>query len=379
MKKKTLFAAFAVSAAMFLIGAVPVCAANEKYAELHGDTIVIPHELVVDKNATTVHDAKFTFSVDGFRNTDDPDYLFKGPNGASVTESLTYSDEDVEGASAEENSGKKTVKKEVVLDLKNVKFTDVGIYRYVVTQNLETGSHVTWDSNPRYIDIAVVDDGNDKLKVDSVLFRTDPESSPSKTDRFTNSYTANTLTVAMQVDGNQSSQNKFFKFTVKLTKKTGDDPSAITDVTPIKVSGPESGLSSVSSATSYDVEEINAANSITSITCEDLAKGHVFYLRDGQSLVLADIPAGYGYTVTEVREDYQPAVAVSGDTVYDKKTGVHVNDGVLTAYTTVTFTSKRQADISTGVMVAVAVPALLLLTGVVGAGVILSHKRKGRQ
>ena len=90
MKKKSVFAAFVVCTAWFLVSAVPVCAAEEKYAEIYGDTVTLSHELVVDKQATTVHNAKFTFSVaaSDAKTTDDPVYLVKGPNGATVTESL---------------------------------------------------------------------------------------------------------------------------------------------------------------------------------------------------------------------------------------------------------------------------------------------------
>lgn len=113
MKKKSVFAAFVVCTAWFLVSAVPVCAAEEKYAEIYGDTVTLSHELVVDKQATTVHNAKFTFSVaaSDAKTTDDPVYLVKGPNGATVTESLTYSNEDVAGAPSDETSGKKRSKK----------------------------------------------------------------------------------------------------------------------------------------------------------------------------------------------------------------------------------------------------------------------------
>lgn len=370
---------------MFLVSAVPVYALDEKYSPIYGGTVALSHELVVDKNATTVHDAKFKFSVAGTaaKATNDPDYLVKGPNGATVTTSLTYSDADVSGASVDENSGKKNVTKDITVSFSNVKFTDVGIYRYVVTQSLDSGSYISLDDNPtRYIDIAVVDDGQDKLKIDSVVVRTAPDIASSKSDRYTNKYTANTLTVSKQVSGNQSSPNKYFKFIVKLTKEdnTGNEnPAPITDTTPINVSGTESGISSVTLATSYKVDDINAANSITTITCKNLAEGHEFYLKGGQSLVLSDIPAGYGYSVTEVPEDYQPAVNVTGDTECTKNGGVQVSDQKLTAYTTLAFTNTRQADVSTGVMIAVAVPALLLLIGTVGAGAIISRKRKERQ
>lgn len=384
LKGISLFAVFAACTVLFFSSAVPVYAADEKYEVLKDVKVVLSHELAADKNATTVHDAKFTFSVAGSdaKASDDPVYLVKGPDGATVTKSLTYSDEDVAAASVDENTGKKTVKKEIEVDFSNVKFADVGIYRYVVTQTLDTGSCIVTDDNStRYIDIAVIDDGNDKLKVDSVVVRTAPDINASKSDRFTNAFTGNTLTVDMHVSGNQSSPNKYFKITVKLTKKddTGSGDSATITNPTIRVSGPESGLSSLTSATSYSVDDINAANSIASITCKDLAEGHVFYLKNGQRLVLTDIPAGYGYTVTEAHEDYQSAVAVTGDTDYPQKSSVHVTDDMLTAYTTLAFTNTRQADVSTGVMIAVAVPALLLLTGAVGAGVILSRKRKGRQ
>ena len=166
---------------------------------------------------------------------------------------------------------------------------------------------------------------------------------------------------------------------MKLTKK--DDAGSgdfvpVTDTTPINVSGPESGLSSVTYATSYDVGDINAANSITTITCQELADGHDFYLKDGQSVVLTDIPAGYGYSVTETPEDYQPAFTVTGDTGCSKNSNDHVSDELLTAYTTLAFTNTREADVSTGVMIAVAVPVLLLLISATGAGMILLHKRK---
>ena len=95
--------------------------------------------------------------------------------------------------------------------------------------------------------------------------------------------------------------------------------------------------------------------------------------------MLTDIPAGYGYSVTEVSEDYNPAVTAVGDSDYVKKSDVHVIDDRLTSHTTITFINTRQADVSTGVMLAVAVPGLLLLTGVVGTAVILLRKRKGRQ
>ena len=380
MKKKSLLAVVVVCAALFLAGAVPVYAADEKYAAISGDTVVLSHVLIVDKTATTVHDAKFTFSVAGSdaKATGDPVYLAKGPNGATITESLTYSDGDVASASADENSGRKAVKKEIAVNFANVKFTDVGIYRYAVTQSLDTGSHIELDDHStRYIDIAVVDGGDDKLKIDSVVVRTAPGIAASKSDRFTNAFTANTLTVVMHVTGNQSSPHKYFKVNVKLTKNDVETP--ITDTALINVSGPDSGLFSLTSATSYGVDAINDANSIATITCQELAQGHVFYLRDDQSLVLTDIPAGYGYSVTEVSEDYNPAVTAVGDSDYVKKSDVHVIDDRLTSHTTITFINTRQADVSTGVMLAVAVPGLLLLTGVVGTAVILSRKRKGRQ
>ena len=90
MKKKSLLASIVVCAAVFLICAVPVLAADETYAAIHGGTVALSHELVMDKNATTVHGAKFKFSVAGsnVKAAGDPVYLVKGPNGATVTESL---------------------------------------------------------------------------------------------------------------------------------------------------------------------------------------------------------------------------------------------------------------------------------------------------
>ena len=113
MKKKSLLASIVVCAAVFLICAVPVLAADETYAAIHGGTVALSHELVMDKNATTVHGAKFKFSVAGsnVKAAGDPVYLVKGPNGATVTESLTYSNEDVAGAPSDETSGKKRSKK----------------------------------------------------------------------------------------------------------------------------------------------------------------------------------------------------------------------------------------------------------------------------
>ena len=334
MKKKSLLASIVVCAAVFLICAVPVLAADETYAAIHGGTVALSHELVMDKNATTVHGAKFKFSVAGsnVKAAGDPVYLVKGPNGATVTESVTYSNADVAGASVDEDAGTKTATKEIAVNFSNVNFTDVGIYRYALTQTLDSGSDIVPDEiSTRYIDVAVIDDGEDRLKIESVVVRTAPDTASSKSDRLTNAYTGstvNTLTVVKHVSGNLSSGNKYFRFTVTLTKEAygeSGEPAAITDTTPINISGLDSDLSSVSFVTKYSAGTINSANS-ADVTCASLGAGQDFYLKEGQSLVLAGIPEGYGYTVTEAPEDYQPAVAVSGDTDYAEKSRVRVTD-----------------------------------------------------
>lgn len=378
LKNKALLATLAVSVMLLIGGAVPVYA-TDAYTPVQGGTVTLHHILDMDTQATTVHNAQFTFAVAGSaeKAAGDPDYVYAGPAGAAVTGSpLVYSDTDVSSAATEgAPTGKKRATKDITVNLSGVNFTDVGIYRYAVTETLPTGPFEATDGTTRYIDVNIIDN-NGALQIDSYVVRTVADTaSNQKSDNFSTAFSANTLTVSKNVAGNQGSKNKYFKFTVALTKAGQEE---ITDTTPIAVSGHDTTVSAVTSATGYTVEAINAANHVSTITCADLAAGHDFYLKHGQALILTDIPKGYGYTVTEVQEEYTPSVVVTGDTSCTKSS-TNVADSELTAYTTLAFTNTRRADVSTGVMLAVAVPALLLLTGVVGAGVILSRKRRRQQ
>ena len=166
-----------------------------------------------------------------------------------------------------------------------------------------------------------------------------------KSDSYVNSISTYDLQFGKEVEGNQGSKDKYFKYTVTITGlrgnseyfrpvESGETPDTTADGTNaykdkngtviasgtgvIRVVVPASVVQidqnkstytkepTKSSATKYDAETMKTANNVTQLTADSTGKiEHDFYLQDGDYIHLADIPSGVTYTIVEDAEDYK--------------------------------------------------------------------------
>ena len=321
-----------------------------------------------------------------------------------------------EGNTADE----KYAKKVLTIDFPNdTPFKEPGIYRYVITENPGTSvPGVTMDPvSTRTLDVYVVDDydsatNTNYLKFDTaVLYSGTITSGPkkelptgkTKTDvpngleagdksaGFTNSYTARTLSFGKEVEGNQGSKDKYFKFTLTIANAAG----ATLDVT---VADMETSTTETS-ATIYTKAVMDAANNADDV---DTIDGHqikvgttgtvtkYYYLRDGQYVTISGLPQGATYTLTEAAEDYTsaehtatiavPAVGTEGDPGYvAAKTYNDDVSGTIGANDIYTgFTNTKIGLLPTGILLSVAGPAVIGIIALLGIAVLFIRGRRRR-
>lgn len=342
--------------------------------------------------------------------------------------SVAFSNSDP--ATAESGKGTKTAKfstpdeltdekfaaKTMTLDLSDVEFTEPGVYRYVITEEEATGLAGLMNDpvNVRYLDIYVKDVAGDLVIDGSFLHTGDaaPKKTVDSTDTengkstgFSNSYETDNLIFSKAVSGNQGSKDKYFKFTVKLTNADGASINAADEFT---VSGNWDKAPVTNFGTDYTTAEMTAANATNltyypatatseemyTLTYAQLSAGYDFYLRSGDVIQIKGIPSKLGYVVTESYEDYAPSVDMSAGT--DTKTGdsatadgtaiagvndtaaktFSVTDTFLKANARADFTNTREGAVPTGVIVAVAVPAVLSIAAFAGVVTIIIKRKK---
>ena len=323
--------------------------------------------------------------------------------------------------SGEYASGYKYATDSVVVDFTACSFTEPGVYRYKLTETTPTAPYSNLTDDARTLDVYVPDKRTGtygELEVTGyVLYNTLVTGAPTnyqeaeavagigftsaeidktgtnenkKSSGFVNRYETVDLTVSKAVTGNQGSKDKYFKFTIKsnTTLETTDK---------FYLSGDFEAAPTATSATSYTTANMavtanhavldNTTNTYY-VTGATLNAGYVIYMQANQNVVINGLPKGVSYTVTEDAENYTPSTTVTGDTTNDNDLNnsdddssiasgntVTVSDTNLTMDTIVAYTNNRTGTIPTGVILAVAGPAVVGLV-VVGGIIVINAKRR---
>ena len=273
-------------------------------------------------------------------------------------------------------AGSKYASQDVTVNFSEVVFPAPGIYRYVITENAPTAKGVTNDPNAtRYLDVVVVKDNQDRdgdgnveeLRVDTYVMRTQPESidrngdyvvgdpnNPgAKTSSYTNTYNTVDLEFSKAIAGNQGDKNKQFKFT-------------------LQIQGANPGVYAVEVSRADVVQDNSVTANAGTYTITADANGDCtayFYLADGDTVKVLDLPVGYTYTLTEDPEDYTSSPTLASYT--DATSGSGVNADKKTGYT-----NTREGIIPTGVIITVAPFVIGLL--VFGAIILYVSARRRR-
>ena len=268
MKKnavKKSIGAIALASVMTMSMGTPVFAAEYGTVIDGTKTTTFDKYLVMDAQAE-VPNASFTYAVTAgtakaYNVADkkfeilagvDADKVTMAGVGSNVANTITYTQGDAtlndENALVKDynNATEKYAKKTATLDFSACKFTEPGIYRYIVTES-GTNQGVTNDADATRVVDVYVNDASDasgnKLTIASYVLHSNADDAPdvslgenngsagtyvgTKSQGFTNSYDTSDLSIKKEVSGNQASRDKYFEFTVNIT---GAVPGTVYDV-----------------------------------------------------------------------------------------------------------------------------------------------------
>lgn len=286
-------------------------------------------------------------------------------------------------------AGKKYALKTATLDFSNVRFTEPGVYRYIITEE-GTNQAITNDADPtRVLDVYVNDASTKtekKLTIAGYVLHSNENDEPdivagenagstgtyvaTKSQGFTNSYDTSDLTLRKQVTGNQASRDKYFKFTLNIDKA---QPNTKYDVV----------IDDADATSKSNVATIEAnagkANVTSIITDENGKATQEFYLQHGQQVTVQGIAKDTTYALTENTEDYKSTENTAATPVLTIKKGTDsagVNGTIASKDLTTGYLNTRDGVIPTGVIMTVAPFAAVTLLGAAGMVTMKMKKRE---
>lgn len=239
---------------------------------------------------------------------------------------------------AQGDAGSPTKTKEIRIDLPE--YESVGVYTYIIHKVGGGSAGVTYYGDAILLRVTVIEQDG-KIRI-AAVHTEDPESTgEGKKDDFDNLYSAGELTVHKDVEGIMGNKDKYFEFTVELTGeegKTYQDSYAIT-------------------GGSYD------ANPASIKIKPGETTEATFYLKDGDTIHIENLPYGVEYKVSET--------PVADYVTTETGTEGEVDEAVEQA----NFTNTKGGTVDAGVVLDSA-PYLFTLTGAAGVGLLLTLRRR---
>ena len=243
---------------------------------------------------------------------------------------------DVTYAQGDAGSANKTKQIEIQLP----EYDSVGVYTYIIHEAAGDSAGVTYYGDAILLRVTVIEQDG-KLRI-AAVHTEDPESTgEGKKDDFDNLYSAGELEVHKDVEGIMGNKDKYFEFTVQLTGeegKTYQDSYAIT-------------------GGSYD------ANPASIKIKPGETTEATFYLKDGDTIHIENLPYGVEYKVSET--------PVADYVTTETGTEGEVDEAVEQA----NFTNTKGGTVDAGVVLDSA-PYLFTLTGAAGVGLLLTLRRR---
>lgn len=209
----------------------------------------------------------------------------------------------------------------------------VGIYTYNITEEAGNTAGVTYDANPLYLKVTVIQQGDKKVRVATLHYK---DIDAKKTDKgFTNTYKAGNLAIKKEVTGNMGERESYFNVKVTLTAPEGTLASTV------KVTG---------GSKQYD-QTVTFVDNKAEITVQ---------VKHDDTVTLTNLP--YGVTYTVVEDDY------TGDKGGYYAPQYSENDGTVNSGNeSIIITNNKTIGIETGIFVD-NLPYIAIL-GIVVAGI----------
>jgi len=324
--EKLLAGVLSISLAMGVSVMPAFAASGETYADM--DSVVIKKNYELANEGTFSPAETFSFDIEAENVTD----ASEGIEAANYLPSVG----DVTYAQGEAGSANKTRQIEIQLP----EYDSVGVYTYIIHEVEGNSAGVTYYGDAILLRVTVIEQDG-KLRI-AAVHTEDPESTgEGKKDDFDNLYSAGKLEVHKDVEGIMGNKDKYFEFTVQLTGeegKTYQDSYAIT-------------------GGSYDANpdsiEIKPGETTEA----------TFYLKDGDTIHIENLPYGVEYQVSET--------PVADYVTTETGTEGEVDEAVERA----SFTNTKGGTVDAGVVLDSA-PYLFTLTGAAGVGLLLTLRRR---
>ena len=434
MKKSTrLLSAALVTTFIAGILALPAAAAGTNYTSVAAQDTSFTKYLLVDKDQKAPK-IDFTYTVApgaAIAPTTTALQVYPGV-GTPAVNTVSFTPSDTPEATSL-NANYDTYMKTIEVDFKTsaITFSEPGVYRYIITENNNSGDGVYYDVDPsdptdstlygdrtRTLDVYVEDDlstaAKDLIVTSYVLYdgtvttappsastaanstaltSTTPVITPAsptngqeasgatKTDRIVNYFTTFKITFGKEVTGNQGSRDKYFKLTLTLTSPV--DATLLVDLT-----------NADTAAGTNEATTVTGSNPTTISLTANTATATDFYLQDGQYITVAGLPVNTTYALTEDAEGYVSTAGITQalstlnwdsdtttgtatdgfDALSDSVNGTITNADIHTGYT-----NDKQGIIPTGVLVKIAPVigvGLLVIAGVIFFAVIATKNRE---
>ena len=325
--EKLLAGVLSISLAMGVSVMPAFAASGETYADM--DSVVIKKNYELANEGTFSPAEMFSFDIEADNVTDASDDITPENMPMPTIGTVSY----LRG-----EAGSTTKTKEIKIDLP--KYNSVGVYTYIIHEVAGDNAGVTYYGDAILLRVTVIEQDG-KLRI-AAIHTEDPESTgEGKKDDFDNLYSAGELEVHKDVEGIMGNKEKYFEFTVQLTGeegKTYQDSYAIT-------------------GGSYD------ANPASIEIRPGETTEATFYLKDGDTIHIENLPYGVEYKVSET--------PVADYVTTETGTEGEVDGAVEQA----NFTNTKGGTVDAGVVLDSA-PYLFTLTGAAGVGLLLTLRRR---
>ena len=325
--EKLLAAVLSIALAMGVSVMPAFAASGETYADM--DSVVIKKNYELANEGTFSPAETFSFDIEADNVTDASDDITPENMPMPTIGTVSY----LRG-----EAGSTTKTKEIKIDLPE--YESVGVYTYIIHEAAGNSAGVTYYGDAILLRVTVIEQDG-KLRI-AAVHTEDPESTgEGKRDDFDNLYSAGELEVHKDVEGIMGNKEKYFEFTVQLTGeegKTYQDSYAIT-------------------GGSYDANPASIE-----IKPGETTKA-TFYLKDGDTIHIENLPYGVEYKVSET--------PVADYVTTETGTEGEVDEAVEQA----NFTNTKGGTVDAGVVLDSA-PYLFTLTGAAGVGLLLTLRRR---
>lgn len=325
--EKLLAGVLSISLAMGVNVLPAFAASGETYADM--DSVVIKKNYELANEGTFSPAETFSFDIEADNVTDASDDITPENMPMPTIGTVSY----LRG-----EAGSTTKTKEIKIDLPE--YESVGVYTYIIHEVAGDSAGVTYYGDAILLRVTVIEQDG-KIRV-AAVHTEDPESTgDGKKDDFDNLYSAGELEVHKDVEGIMGNKDKYFEFTVELTGeegKTYQDSYAIT------------GGSYDANPTSIEIKPGETTEA-------------TFYLKDGDTIHIENLPYGVEYKVSET--------PVADYVTTETGTEGEVDEAVEQA----TFTNTKGGTVDAGVVLDSA-PYLFTLTGAAGVGLLLTLRRR---